>query len=185
MADRWLYDSFAERWYRPGGTVWLYSDPHFADDEMKYLRKDYIGDDDQVKHINKVCGKYDTLIILGDIGDKEYVRKLKAGYKVLVMGNHDEGAENFKGYFDEIYEGAVIVGPKLILSHEPVDFPYALNIHGHDHSGWASDSRVTNLCAEWIDYTPVNLRWICESGALKKIPDIHRETIDKAIARKR
>lgn len=180
MADRWLYDSFAERWYRPGGSIWLYSDPHFADDEMKYLRKDYIGDEEQVKRINRVCGKYDTLIILGDIGDKEYIRKLKAGYKVLVMGNHDAGATKYEDVFDEVYEGVLMISSKLVLSHEPIDFPFAFNIHGHDHSAWYRGDNHLNVCAELIGYKPISLKSICTSGALKDIPDIHRVTIDKA-----
>lgn len=88
-----LYDSF-KHWY-DGGTIYFYSDPHFADDEMKYLRKNYIGDDEQVKRINSKIGKNDCIIFLGDIGDVEFIRKIK-GYKVLVMGNHDVGASKYK-----------------------------------------------------------------------------------------
>lgn len=174
-----LYDSFAERWYR-GGTIFLYSDPHFADEEMVYLRTNYIGDDEQVARINAKCGKRDTLIILGDIGDKDYVKKLRASYKILVTGNHDAGASTYKDVFDEVYEGVLVISSKIILSHEPVDFPYCLNIHGHDHSGWYDKPNHVNVCAEHIDYTPITLKSICESGLLKDIPDIHRVTIDKA-----
>lgn len=179
-----LYDQFAH-WFHDGkGTIYFYSDPHFADDEMKYLRADYIGDEEQVKRINSKIGKYDTLVILGDIGDVEWVRKLR-GYKVLVMGNHDTGASNYTPYFDEVYEGALIISEKLILSHEPINFPYAFNIHGHDHSQWfKSDNMHLNVCAELINYTPIPLKSIIESGALKEIPNIHRETIDRATARK-
>ena len=59
------------------------------------LRKNYIGDEEQIKRINSKIGKYDTLVILGDVGDIEWVRKIR-GYKVLVMGNHDAGATNYK-----------------------------------------------------------------------------------------
>ena len=181
---------------------------------MKYLRKNYIGDDEQVKRINSKIGKYDTLVILGDVGDIEWVRKIR-GYKVLVMGNHDAGATNYKrkvidilpkdkfdalGYkmtwchyvkdgmvyydnhlFDEVYEGALMIAPNIILSHEPVEFPYAKNIAGHDHAH--KYNGTINVCAEHIDYTPVPLKWLVEQGMLKA-PDIHRETIDGAIGRK-
>ena len=63
-------------------NIYLLSDPHFNDEEMKHLRKDYIGDDEQVERINKVVHKKDLLICLGDIGDLEYIKKIKAGYKV-------------------------------------------------------------------------------------------------------
>lgn len=202
-----LYDKFKD-WYH-GGSIWLYSDPHFSDEEMKYLRADCISDDEQVKRINSKVGKNDTLIILGDIGNTDYVRKLR-GYHVLIMGNHDAGARNYvrhsgyidrehrgedgkfhyvekdNGLFDEIYEGPLFISEKILLSHEPIDFPYALNIHGHDHSKWyQEDDMHYNICAEHIDYTPVNLKWIVESGCLKRISTIHRATIDEATARKR
>ena len=41
-----------------------------------------------------------------------------------------------------------------------------------------------NLCAEWVNYTPVSLKDLVKSGMLKNITDIHRVTIDKATARK-
>lgn len=181
--NRNLYDIFAEHWYQQG-TVYFYSDPHFADEEMIYLRKNYIGDEEQIKSINSICGKRDTLVILGDIGDVECVKKLRAGHKVLIMGNHDGGASKYKGIFDEVYEGILMISPKLILSHEPVDFPYAFNIHGHDHSNRSNKENHFNVCAEHINYRPVSLKSICTSGALKNIPNIHRVTIDEASLKK-
>ena len=173
-----LYDNFAH-WFHDGrGTVYFYSDPHFNDPEMVHLRKNYIGDEEQIKRINSKIGKYDTLVVLGDVGDIEWVRKIR-GYKVLVMGNHDKGVSNYKGIFDEVYEGALMVAPNIILSHEPVDFPFARNIHGHTHGKWDA----FNMCAEFIDYTPVPLSYFVKRG-FKDIPDIHRETIDGAIERK-
>lgn len=221
-----LYDSF-NHWYH-GGSVWFYSDPHFNDEEMKFLRKNYIGDAEQVKRINSKIGKYDTLVILGDVGDTEFVKNLR-GYKVLIMGNHDKGASNYKRVvhdqikkvhsfwephytrvgpgpddwegkmiheeeilepafdnhlFDEVYEGPVFISEKILLSHEPINFPFGFNIHGHDHSNWNSDnSNSLNVCAELINYTPVNLNQIVKSGKLGKIDSIHRITIDNATER--
>ena len=180
---KYLYDIFAEKWYR-GGTIYLYSDTHFADEEMKYLRKNYIGDLEQVASINSVVGKRDTLIILGDIGDTSFISKIR-GYKVAILGNHDAGASKYTDVFNEVYEGPLLISSKIILSHEPVDYAFALNIHGHDHSGWDKRENHVNVCAEWINYRPVSLKSICESGVLKNIPDIHRVTIDKASAKSR
>lgn len=178
-----LYDCFSH-WYH-GGTIYFYSDPHFADDEMKYLRKNYIGDEEQIKRIHACVGKNDTLIILGDVGDKEWLKKLR-GYKVLILGNHDAGASTYKDYVDEVYEGILMISDKIILSHEPFEFPYALNIHGHDHSGWERmETPHLNVCAEHINYTPVPIKKVIESGILKEIPSIHRETIDMATERKK
>lgn len=101
------------------------------------------------------------------------------------MGNHDKGASKYTSLFDEVYEGPLFISPKLLLSHEPINYPYALNIHGHDHSRWTETNLLKlNLCAELINYTPVSLKEIVKSGKLKDIPDIHRATIDEAIKRK-
>lgn len=254
---KFLYDIFADRWVKSNGTVWIYSDPHFNDGDMKYLRTNYIGDEEQVKRINSKVGKNDTIIILGDIGDIEFVKKLR-GYKVLIMGNHDKGASNYKRIekfeevevenylngktpnelcvelspeeqtqyyndarnkaekeyrnkdnfirmgqiinydfkppfmswtayfdnklFDEVYEGPLMINDRLILSHEPIEnLPkYMFNIYGHDHSNWSRLENGMNVCAEHIDYTPVNLISTVRNGLLKDIESIHRLTIDKA-----
>ena len=204
-----LYDCF-RHWYNPDiynkdrGVIWLYSDPHFGDPEMPEIRKNYISDEEQIKRINSKVGKYDTLIILGDIGDTECVAQLK-GHKVLVMGNHDKGASKYlrqykkvlylRDYvrgekkpktidnrlFDEVYEGPLFISEKIVLSHEPLDIPYALSIHGHTHSlPHEYDKNHVNVVAEAINYTPVRLSDIIESGKLKGIDSIHRVTIDTA-----
>ena len=234
-----LYDSIYMRWMLPGGSLWIISDPHFNDPDSKHFRgENYPGDDAFVKMINTKVGKKDTLIILGDVWDAEYVKKLKAGYKILIMGNHDKGASNYKrethaewdkstevtvdnltdqliyeskGYihvpgsyclgeiimakgkyvnnhlFDEVYEGPVMISDRVILSHEPI-YPLSnclFNIHGHIHNiEHKGDSNHLNVCAEVIDYTPINLIKVLKKGLLKNITDIHRTTIDNAIVRK-
>ena len=85
--------------------------------------------------------------------------------------------------FDEVFEGPVMLGEKLILSHEPVDVPWAFNIHGHDHAG-AKRKNHLNVCADVIGYTPVNMNQFMKSGALSHVETIHRDTIDKATERK-
>jgi len=154
-----LYPYF-DHWFNKGGTVWLYSDPHFNDPDSEFFRKNCPSPDEQVKLINKYCGKNDTLIILGDVGDIEYVKKLKAGYKVLIKGNHDDKGDYFykrnveydyvchgetgvvlskklisdNHLFDEVIRGALIIRHDIVLSHEPYDSKYEFNIHGHDHN---------------------------------------------------
>lgn len=176
-----LYDSFAARFYH-GGSVFFYSDPHFSDEEMKYLRKDYIGDDEQVKRINSKLGKNDTIIFLGDIGDTSFIKRIR-GYKILIMGNHDKGITNYTDCFDEVYEGILTIGPKIVLSHEPIDMRFCFNIHGHDHSGWYKGENHLNVCAERINYTPVSLTKLIKEGIFKDVEDIHRTTIDEQAAR--
>lgn len=87
--------------------------------------------------------------------------------------------------FDEVYEGPLMISEKLILSHEPVDVPWAFNLHGHDHTGRKSDERHFNVCADVIDYTPLNFNQFMKSGALSKIETIHRQTITLATKKSR
>ena len=229
-----IYDSF-QHWGEKHQTVWIYSDPHFNDDELAGGIKDRPSAEEQVKRINAKCGRRDCLIVLGDVGDIEYVRQLRAEYKVLIMGNHDAGSSNYKRQiikeiydqdkytkeqaiaeakakfpnwkitvseeysfhspftrwivcadnllFDEVYEGALIVGEKLILTHEPIEIPWLFNIHGHDHAGHKRTNHL-NVCSDVIGWEPVNFNQFLKSGFTSKIQTIHRETIDNATKRK-
>ena len=89
-----LYEIFNMRW--EGQTVWVSSDWHFGDLDLRNGHPDRISDDDLVKLLNSKAGLKDTLVCLGDVGNTSYVRKLRAGYKVLIKGNHDVGSENYK-----------------------------------------------------------------------------------------
>lgn len=223
-----LYKIF-DHWHSEG-TLWIYSDPHFNDADLKKgIQRPNA--EELVQKINSKCGRKDTLIILGDIVDIEPVRDIRAKYKILICGNHDRGASNYQrdagqmvisksegdtvqsvlaafknskpGYraniaetedswvvfydnclFDEVYEGPLMIAEKLILSHEPVDVPWAFNIHGHDHKGTFRKNHL-NVCADVINYLPVNMNQFMKSGALAHIETIHRDTIDKATERKK
>lgn len=190
MAIAGLYKIF-DHWHQTG-TVWMYSDPHFNDPDLPNRPSA----EEQVQHINSKCGKADTLIILGDVGDVSYVSQLRAKYKILIMGNHDAGRTNYERevdengvdnrLFDEVYEGPLMIAEKLILSHEPVDVPWAFNIHGHTHHrSYKNDKRHFCACADHLDFYPMNFNQFMKSGRLAHIETIHRETIDKATKRKR
>lgn len=229
-----IYDAF-QHWGEKHQTVWIMSDPHFNDDELVEGIKGRPSAEEQIKKINAKCGRRDALICLGDVGDIECVRKLRAEYKILIMGNHDAGKINYKrqvihkvydqdvctkeqvleemrmyfpGWkitiseswefhspfkrwnvyadnllFDEVYEGALMIGEKLILSHEPVDIPWAYNIHGHDHAGRIRIGH-TNVCSDVVGYEPINFNQWLKEGHTARIQTIHRETIDNATKRK-
>lgn len=262
MTDKFLYPCF--KW---PGAIWLYTDPHFNDSEMQYIRKNYIGDDEQIKRINSKVGKHDTIVFLGDIGDVSFIKRIR-GYKVLVKGNHDNGASkyqrvvnrittfnseevtpedklkilinsgrilsegpeavedlNFGKYFhekvednhlfDEVYPGVLTLNEKIILSHEPIENlqDFLFNIHGHDHSNSDFTTYVLkyydadmpssdylknyldviskenlnrlNICPEWLNYEPINLKSLYKSGVFHNVKDIHRKTIDKASEKKK
>lgn len=121
----------------------------------------------------------------------EEMKKLYPGCRYSVVEGYsfhspfifyDVKADNM--LFDEVYEGALIIGEKLILSHEPVEIPWMFNIHGHDHMGTHRNNHL-NVCSDVIGYKPVNLNQFLKSGPTAKIDSIHRLTIDKATERKR
>lgn len=228
-----LYDIFNEKWQR-FQTCWIISDTHFDDADMRAYFHTPSGDE-IVKRINSKVGKNDMLIILGDVGNLECVKRLR-GYKVLIAGNHDQGMSNFKRkksifslnyedysreealaaaairypkdklyithhiqyipfywhiyadnqLFDEVYAGPLVIGPKLILSHEPVECSWAFNLHGHvHHKEYIGDEYHKPLCAEKLNFEPINLnRWVKDSGAFANINSIHRAAIERANARR-
>lgn len=183
MAIAGLYKCF-DHWHKQG-TVWIYSDTHFDDEELAAGVRNRPSAEEQVKLINSKVGRKDTLILLGDVGNVEWAKKLR-GYKILIAGNHDAGLSNYEDIFDEVYGGPLMIGEKLILSHEPVSVPWAVNLHGHCHQGlFNPDIYHYNFCSDVIGYTPINLNQFMKTGPTAHIDSIHRQTIDKATTRKR
>lgn len=213
-----LYKIFADKWYH-GGRIFIYSDPHFSElssyklrfpelfkeDGISRIAIEYMIDTDdkmnidkklvsvldkmQIDNINKICTKNDTLIILGDVGNTECVAKLKAGRKVLIIGNHDKGATTYfknkeNGLFNEVYEGPLFISDRILLSHEPIELPYVYNIHGHVHDATYKSTGL-NCCAEALKYKPVCLDELIKEGKLKLVESIHRKTINTATEKKK
>lgn len=175
-----LYDTFKH--WSAKGSVYIMSDTHFADEDCHVMDPNWITPEEQVTILNKCAHKNDTLVLLGDVGDLSYVKMLKAGYKVLIMGNHDEGATKFKEVFDEVYEGALFISEKILLSHERIDgLDFCMNLHGHDHSRWSKDDAThMNLAANVRGFKPISLGEEIKKGLVSKVKTIHRETIDRA-----
>ena len=180
-----LYEPF--RHWSATGSVYILSDLHFDDHDCKLMSPDWITPQEQLDIINRIIKKGDTFVCLGDVGKAEYVSQIKAGKKILLLGNHDAKG-GYKKYFDEIYSGPLFVAEKVLLSHEPVyGLPWCLNIHGHDHNkveAYHVDCKHINMAANVCDYTPISLGKIIKDGILSDIPSIHRVTIDRAIAKK-
>lgn len=182
MALPGLYDCF-QHWGEKN-AVWVISDTHFGDKDIQKAFPNRPSDEELIKNINQKVGKTGTLLLLGDVGDIECAKQLK-GYKVLIAGNHESGLEKYKKVFNETYSGALIIGEKLLLSHEPIDAKWIFGIHGHDHTGRKTDKYHLNVCADVIGYTPINLNQFLKSGALSKIQTLKRTVIDKATENKR
>lgn len=175
-----LYDIFKH--WAAKGSVYIMSDTHLEDEDCLTMDPNWISPDEQVAILNKIVHKNDTLVLLGDVGNLFYIEKLKAGYKVLVMGNHDEGSTKFKEVFDEVYEGPLFISEKILLSHERIDgLDFCVNLHGHDHSRWSKDDAThMNLAANVRGFKPISLGDEIKAGLISKVKTIHRETIDRA-----
>ena len=178
-----VYKTFIDRWTKYQ-TVWVISDTHFGEKDLREAFPKRPSNEELVKAINRRVGRKDVLIHLGDVGSLDWAAKLH-GYKVLVMGNHDSGAEKYREVFDEVYEGPVMLGERLILSHEPLDVEWAYNIHGHDHSSRQKTFTQYNVCCDANCYTPLHLNKFLKEGHLKHIKSVHRQTIDTATQRKK
>jgi calcineurin-like phosphoesterase family protein len=175
-----LYDCFKH--WAANGSVYILSDPHFKDADCKTMDRHWIDPDEHVEMINKKVHKNDTLILLGDLGDPEYVKQIKAK-KVLITGNHDKPGV-YAGIVNEVYDGVLAIAPKILLSHEPVNgLIFTCNIHGHDHKGHKRKNH-TNVCVDVTGYQPINMNQWMKSGAMAHVETIHRDTIDKATVRK-
>jgi calcineurin-like phosphoesterase family protein len=177
-----LYDCFKH--WAANGSVGILSDPHFCDADCKTMDRNWIDPDEHVAMINKKWHKNDTLILLGDLGDPEYVKQIKAK-KVLITGNHDT-PHLYREIIPEIYEGVLAIAPKIFLSHEPVlGLIFVVNIHGHDHAGKhryydEAGAKHINVASNVCGWMPINLGEEIKKGLFSKIPDIHRVTIDYA-----
>lgn len=181
-----LYAPFKH--WAEGGSVYIISDPHFGDGAIYgttiYSNAyDIFSNEERAAIINKKLCKNDTLIILGDIGDIEGLKLLKPCYKVLILGNHDAGRNVYKEYFNEIYNGPLIINEKIILSHEPILIPGMINIHGHIHN---PESKIElnnyisiNCAGNIVSFEKLNLKHLIEAGVLKEVPSIHRLAIER------
>lgn len=181
-----FYKPFQEKW-KDFQTFWIFSDTHFGDEELRNGVSGRPSDEELLKRINSKVGKKDLIFILGDVGDIEFAKRIK-GYKVLICGNHDVGHTAYEEVFDEVYQGALIVGEKIIFSHEPiVGIPWAINFHGHNHTGqrYIPGDNHYNVCADVVGYEPISLNLAMKMGLMSKIPSIHRITIDDATKRKK
>lgn len=184
-----LYPKFREWSYY--GAVYIISDTHFEDPQCTEIDPMWPSPEEYIALIRKDINCGDTIIHLGDVGNPEWMDKLP-GRKILIMGNHDSKS-SCVNHFQEIYDGPLYIGKKILLSHEPIFIPGAVNIHGHIHHDRVSHGEVTrsqlwqtssmNRAANVCGYLPLNLGSAIRQGLLSGIKDIHRITINAAIER--
>lgn len=174
-----LYPAF--RHWSAKGSVWIISDTHFEDEDCKLMDPNWPTSEEYINGIRGIS-KNDTVIHLGDVGNPVWMDKIK-GYKVLIMGNHDESASRFTDYFDEVYTGPLIIAEKILLSHEPILHYGFFNIHGHNHNICSHYTNHMNCAANVVNYKKINLKTdIIDKGYLKNVKSIHRTEIDETNA---
>ena len=178
-----LYEPF-RKWSEKGSVLFI-GDTHFKDPDRDVMGYS-ISEEEQVEILRRACHKCDVLVHLGDVGDPEFLKAIRSR-KILIMGNHDQSAERFRPYFDEIYQGPLIIGERILLSHEPVfGTPFLFNFHGHDHNPEnKGDGLHMNLASNVCGYEPANLGKLIKNGILRNVKSIHRMTIDDAAERKK
>lgn len=112
---------------------WFTSDPHYGHKNViRYCNRPFSGIAEMervlIENWNAVVGPQDEVYVIGDVffcgmaRAKEILAKLN-GYKILIRGNHDRGAEKMKEIgFDEVHDKLEleIDGKKVKLCH----FPY-------------------------------------------------------------
>lgn len=139
-------------------------------------------DETIIERWNKKVGKRDTVYHLGDVVIPRASLKLFSrlnGRKILIRGNHDQGAlKDYLPYFEDV-RGAFFhpcdstFPGGLIFTHIPVhpsclSGHYTGNVHGHLHchqiltDDGKVDKRYFNACLERNDFAPVEFEDIKE-----------------------
>lgn len=182
----------APNYFNWPGKVWIFSDPHFGDSGiLRYERTQFQNSDEHnefiLKIINRTVQSNDTLVCLGDLGQKweDAITKIKpCGKKILVMGNHDhDNKTKYKKYFDEVYPGPLFVNKFTILSHEPIPVSdHFVNIHGHLHNSYLDDDHHVNASIAMADYKLIPLDMIYDK--VQDYPRIRAEFLEEWYADK-
>ena len=146
----------------------------------------FLGDIGDVKWVKKIrgykvliCGNHDKGAtnyqrIVRDYWcpvrseEKEFIDSFDSEDVTCISVAGDHAIEVDNKLFDEVYTGVVMLNEKIILSHEPVDFKYAFNIHGHDHSGSDFIKYALEYFIDDTDFLKFTISRISESVNLFK-----------------
>ena len=156
---------------------WLISDLHWGHKNILKFSGPLRGGSTPEEHdewllnqINSVLNKNDVLYILGDVAmDDESLkkmRKIKAGNRILVRGNHDIGdTKKYLEYFQTV-QGIISYKGTFWLTHCPIhpqELRGRINLHGHVHANSVlgpdgqPDPNYINCCVEMTYGVPQSL----------------------------
>ena len=159
--------------------IWLSSDWHFFKNHYK-KEVNFVNTRDITQWCYKNLKDDDVFMYLGDISfryaneedqlkSQEILKKIPAGKKVLILGNHDKmlGEDYFTGCgFDYVVED--IYWQNYLFTHKPVrmdTYPEdVINIHGHMHGNrdynTSDGTRNVNIYPKFFDNKPVTLDYV-------------------------
>ena len=148
-------------------STYLFSDPHFHHENMAKHRGFSSAEEMNeliVKNWNNTISKRDAVFLLGDITmeKKQYeILGRLQGMIHVILGNHDQ-RQHIREMLNYVHSVSGMIDYKkmVILTHCPIhpsqlELRYSHNIHGHVHENSLDDPRYINVCAEMINYTPV------------------------------
>ena len=176
-----LYPQFM--YWAGSGAVWIISDTHFDAPDCKLYNPNWPTAEEYIAKVKPMIGKYDTLVHLGDVGNMKWMDKFDC-HKILIMGNHDPGAEVCEQYFNEVYNGPLFIADRILLSHIPIFGleDICLNIHGHTHDCPDDFEGHLNLASDNCDWLPFNLGRAIKNGLLsnyKNYNELYLENLRK------
>ncbi len=155
-------------------AVYAIADTHFGHGNIIRYRPQFSTLDDHDEHIAenilRLCGKRDSLYILGDAfvgAESHYYLHLiseHVEHMHIVLGNHCDERKGAPSVKDMIRVCKSVHGFKQYknawLSHAPIhpaELRGRVNVHGHVHANVIDDERYICVSCEAINYTPVNL----------------------------
>ena len=138
------------------------SDPHLGHENIiKVERTQFTSikeHDDYIKNLIMTEVKtYDTLYVLGDVGEltKENISFWKnvPGKKILIRGNHDTQKGRLEDAFDNVSNVPIFYNKRILLSHEPLPVTNeTINVHGHLHGAYLDSKNHLNLSIHMANY---------------------------------
>jgi len=167
--------------------TYIIGDPHFGHvNIIEYEKRPFQSVEDMdnklISNWNKTVSKKDKIIVNGDVSFYEKVKtaeiiKSLNGYKILVMGNHDDG-RTIKFWYDAgfsfVSKYPIVYDNFLFISHEPPSYipigtPY-FYFYAHVHSSEMYQTITkTSACTsvERWNYTPLNINHALDLSRIK------------------
>lgn len=159
--------------------VFLFSDPHFRHANLitKYRGYSNVEEHDEmiIRNWNSTVNSKDKVFLLGDLSIEKDVSDLIIrlnGNITIVGGNHDlpKHLINYSKLPNVNGIAGIIKYKGFWLTHGPLhssELRGKRNIHGHTHKGIMKrfgfpDKRYVNICAERIDFKPIEFNKIKE-----------------------